>query len=199
MAELNDVCERLNKVGFKSFVVKNGEEAKALCLKLIGNGSVGFGGSMTVQGLGLYDALSANGNELYWHWKGGPDMRRKAMFADYYLCSANALTEDGVIIEIDGSGNRVAALSFGPKNAILIVGKNKIVKDKDAGVARIKSAECSGRNGKRMNLPTPCAVAGKCSDCNMPQRMCSVTAFFERPSKGLENVYVILVDEVLGY
>lgn len=190
---------KLEENKFKCFVAEDAAEACEKALSLIGDGSVGIGGSVTVQQLGIYDKLVKNGNEVYWHWQGGPEMRRKAMCADYYLCSANAVTEDGCIILTDGSGNRIAALSFGPKNGIVIVGTNKIVKDKEEGISRIKSGECSGKNGVRLGLKTPCAVVGKCTDCKSEQRMCSVTAFFERPSKGLDNVYVILVSQPLGY
>jgi hypothetical protein len=199
MENIKIVNDNLIKRGFKSQIAASAEEAKKLALSIIGNGSVGIGGSVTVGELGLYDELTSNGNEVFWHWKGGGEIRKKAMLANYYLCSANAVTEDGRLILIDGSGNRVAALSYGPDNAVVIVGKNKIVKDVPSGIVRIKSAECSGRNGQRLGLKTPCAVSGECNDCKSPQRMCSVTAVFERPSKGLNSVYVILVDDVLGY
>jgi L-lactate utilization protein LutC len=199
MEKIQKVNENLIKRGFKSCVVQTLDEAKNTALKIIGEGSVGIGGSVTVQQLGLYDSLTSQGNAVYWHWKDGGQVRYKAMTADYYICSANALTEDGCPILIDGNGNRIAALSFGPQNAILIIGKNKIVKDKEEGLNRIKSGECSGKNGVRLGLKTPCAVVGKCADCNSPQRMCSVTALFERPSGGLKNVYVLLVNQDLGY
>jgi L-lactate utilization protein LutC len=199
MEKIEIVNQNLNKLGFKSVVAKSGEEATKLALDIIGGGTVGIGGSMTVSELGLYDKLIANGNEVYWHWKGGGDMRKKAACANFYLCSANAVTEDGELILIDGSGNRIAALSFGPDNAVVIIGENKIVKDVQSGISRIKSDISSGKNGRRLGLKTPCAVSGKCTDCNSPQRMCSVTAIYSRPSKGLNSVYVILVKESLGY
>ena len=144
------------------------------------------------------DELEANGNTLYTHWKDGPAAKRKAVVADYYICSANALTEDGVIVLTDGSGNRVSALSFGPSNAIVIVGKNKIVADKTAAEARIKSGACAGANAKRLGFDLPC-VDGECTDCASPKRICAVTAYFEKPSSGLENTYVILVGQTFGY
>ena len=109
-----------------------------------------------------------------------------------------AMVCEGVIALTDGSGNRISALSFGPRNAILIIGKNKIVADEREAVMRIRSAECAGANAKRLGLHTPCAEFGQCDDCASPERICSVTAFFERPSKGLENTYVILADCNLG-
>lgn len=199
MENIETVNKKLNEHGFKSQIVRTGVEAKALALQLIGSGSVGFGGSVTLDQIGLPESLIEQGNALYWHWKDGPEMRLKAMSADFFVCSANAVTEDGKIIQTDGTGNRVAALCYGPKNVIMIVGKNKIVRDRRAGEARIKSGICSGQNGKRLGLNTPCATVGVCLDCTSPQRMCSVTAVFERAPKGIGNTYVILVDEELGY
>jgi L-lactate utilization protein LutC len=193
------LSKKLEANGFKCLVAEDEEDACGKALSLIGGGSVGIGGSVTVQQIGLYERLLENGNAVYWHWKSGPQAKKQAMVADYYVCSANAVTEDGCIMLTDGSGNRVAALSFGPKNGIVIIGNNKIVKDWKEGFNRIKSGECSGKNGVRLGLKTPCAVSGSCNDCRSPQRMCSVTALFERPSSGLENVYVILVNKPLGY
>lgn len=198
MEKIAKVCEKLNRHGFKCTVAATAEEAARIALQLIGGGSVGIGGSVTIDRLGLYDKLKERGNRVFWHWKDGGEMRFKALCADTYLCSANAVTEEGSLILVDGCGNRVAALSFGPKNAVVIAGKNKIVKDREAGFSRVKSGICSGRNGKRLGLPTPCALTGACADCNSPQRMCSVTAVFDRPT-GHENFYVILVAEDLGY
>lgn len=199
MENIEIVNNKLNAHGFKSTVVRTGVEAKTLALQIIGKGSVGFGGSVTLGQIGLPESLIEQGNILYWPWKDGPEMRTKAMNAEFFLCSANAVTEDGKIIQTDGTGNRVAALCYGPENVIMIIGKNKIVRDRRAGEARVKSLICAGKNGKRLGLNTPCASVGMCTDCTSPQRMCSVTAVFERAPKGVKNTYVILVDEELGY
>lgn len=185
--------------GFEAFVVRDGKEAKDKALALIGGGSVGIGGSVTVGEIGLYDELVGRGNAVYWHWKDGAQARYKAANADFYVCSANAVTRDGTLVLTDGGGNRVAGLSFGTGSGIVVVGKNKVVDDVHAAVARIKSAKCSGRNASRLGFRLPCSVAGECKDCSSPQRICSVTAVFERASKGLAHTFVILVDEELGY
>ncbi len=195
---LDEVCQNLVRRGFKARVVADGDEAMLAAAGIIGKGSVGIGGSLTVKECGLAEELKARGNKVFWHWLDGPEARRAALSADFYVCSANALTADGVIALTDGSGNRVAALSFGPRNAILIIGKNKIVADEREAVMRIRSAECAGANAKRLGLHTPCADLGRCDDCASPDRICSVTAFFERPAKGLENTYVLLVDRNMG-
>lgn len=198
MENLGYINERLNRRGFKSCVVPDVSSALGESLKIIGSGSVGIGGSLTVQELELYENLKKQGNTVHWHWKDGASAKREAAAADFYVCSANAITREGVIALTDGSGNRISALSFGPRNAILIIGKNKIVADEREAVMRIRSAECAGANAKRLGLHTPCAEFGQCDDCASPERICSVTAFFERPSKGLENTYVILADCNLG-
>lgn len=198
MEKLEFINDSLIRRGFKSRIVPDGQEAVLAALALIGDCSVGIGGSLTVDELGLYDALKNKGNAVYWHWKDGADAKKKAACADFYICSANALTEDGTIVLTDGSGNRISALSYGPRNAIIIIGKNKIVGDVRDAVNRIRSAECAGANAKRLGLHTPCADLGECDDCTSSERICCVTAFFDRPSRGLENTYVLLVDRVLG-
>lgn len=199
MENVEKIVKNLNARGFRAYAAENGAQAKRIALSLIGAGSVGIGGSVTVQSLGLYEELQNRGNQVFWHWKDGAEARKKALLAETYLCSANALTEDGCLILTDGGGNRVASLSFGPENAVVIVGRNKIVGTVEEGIRRIKSAACSGKNAKRLRLSTPCAVLGECTDCVSPDRMCSVTAVFERASKGLKNTFVIVVDEELGY
>ena len=198
MKHLEDIVCNLNRRGFKACLVPDASSACERALEIIGGGSVGIGGSLSVEQTGLYERLVANGNKVFWHWKDGAQAKRGAASADFYVCSANALTEDGIPVLTDGSGNRIAALSFGPRNAVLIVGKNKIAGDCREAVMRIRSAECAGANAARLGKHTPCADLGICDDCTSPERICSVTAFFERPSGGLENTYVIVVDENLG-
>lgn len=200
MEMLQSVKYALERRGFKAYVADTSAQATELVKDIVGTGkSVGFGGSVTVGSLGIADALEKAGNTLYTHWRDGASAKYKAATADYYICSANALTKDGVPVLTDGSGNRVSALSFGPSNAILVVGKNKIVPDYSAAVARIKSGVCAGANAARLGISVPCARGEGCTDCADPGRICGVTAFFERPSKGLQNTYVILVNEELGY
>lgn len=198
MENLEFVNQNLNRRGFKSCIVPGAHEALTTALGIIGSCSVGIGGSLSVEQIKLYDELKQRGNAIFWHWRDGAAAKIQAARADFYVCSANAVTADGIIFLTDGSGNRISALSFGPKNAILIIGKNKIVGDGREAVMRIRSAECAGANAKRLGLHTPCADLGECDDCASPERICRVTAFFERPSNGLENTYVILADCNLG-
>lgn len=198
MENIELVNTNLARRGFISCVVPDGQEAVRVALGIIGAGTVGIGGSLSVREIGLAEKLREQGNAVYWHWDGDASAKERASRADYYVCSANALTRDGIPVLTDGSGNRVSALSCGPRNAILIIGKNKIVEGLRDAFLRIRSAGCAGQNARRLGLHLPCADLDECDDCTSPDRICSVTAFFERPSRGLENTYVILVDKNLG-
>ena len=200
-SELLAVAKRLNERGFLADVVNTPEEAKNLILDYIGDRSVGIAGSATVRDLGLYEALTARGNEVFWHWKVEKpkveETRVKAIAADVYLCSSNAITEDGRLINIDGTGNRLAGIIYGPKTVILAVGRNKITKDYESAIARIKRDACPG-NARRQGFQTPCALTGECYDCRPPARMCNVTAITEYPSRRHEAYRIILIDEEMG-
>ena len=200
-SELLAVAKRLNERGFLADVVNTPEEAKNLILDYIGDRSVGIAGSATVRDLGLYEALTARGNEVFWHWKVEKpkveETRVKAIAADVYLCSSNAITEDGRLINIDGTGNRLAGIIYGPKTVILAVGRNKITKDYESAIARIKREACPG-NARRQGFQTPCALTGVCHDCRPPARMCNVTAITEYPSRRHEAYRILLIDEDMG-
>jgi L-lactate utilization protein LutB len=202
MQELERIASVLTRNRFNVQVARTAMDAANAVLALIPNSaSVGFGGSTTAQDLGLYEALEARGNAVFWHWRADAaardGVRKQAAEADYYLLSANALTEEGELVNTDGSGNRVSAMFFGPKNVIFIVGKNKIVKDYAAAIDRIRNV-AAPKNAVRLQYNTPCAVLGHCTDCDHPQRMCSITGVLHRPTGG-KTVHVILVDEDLGY
>ena len=199
--DLNAVAKRLNERGFLADVCKTPEEAKALILGYIGDRSAGIAGSATVRDLGLYEALTARGNTVYWHWKVEKpqveETRINAIAADVYLCSSNAVTEDGRLINIDGTGNRLAGIIYGPKTVILAVGRNKLVKDYDEAIARIKRDAC-GPNARRQGFKTPCSIDNVCRDCRPPVRMCNVTAITEYPSRRHQAFRIILIDEDMG-
>ena len=117
---------------------------------------------------------------------------------DWYLCSTNAITMNAKLINIDGNGNRVAAMFGGPKKVVLVVGKNKLAADLESGMARVKAVACS-KNAQRFGLDTPCAITGKCVDCHHAQRICSVTTIIEQKPRLLDELHIVLVDEELGY
>lgn len=163
--------------------------------------TVGIGGSVTISSLEIPQKLIRRGNKVFFHWlESTPEKmkaaRKEAMNADVYLASTNALTENGQLVNIDGVGNRVAAMIYGPKKVILICGVNKIVPDLDAALEHIKAN--TYQNARRLNLKTPCAITGKCNDCDSPQRMCSVTTIIDKKPKETE-MKVILIGEELGY
>ena len=202
---LEDVAEALRRRGFDVTCCATGAEAAALVKDLAADSaSIGFGGSMTIAALGLAETLVAAGKEIWRH--GDPKWRpeekmgvmRRELTCDLFLTSANALTADGRLVNIDGNGNRVAASIFGPGRVVFVVGRNKIVDGGiDEAIARIKREACPP-NCRRLNRRTPCAATGVCADCSSPDRICSVTVVMDRrPSK--TDVRVLLVDEDLGY
>ena len=191
----------LEKRGFAVHTAADAPAARELLLGMLSEaGSVGIGGSMTIRELDVADTLLREGKEVFWHWLPGKDAgeeRRKAIFADCYLCSANAVTEDGKLLFIDGAGNRVAAVVFGPKRVILVIGANKLAGDEADALARIRREAC-GPNARRLGLKTPCGLGSECTDCSSPQRFCNAFLKLER-CPGSHPVDIILVDAALGY
>ncbi len=194
--------EALEKHNMKASYFDDSETAVSYLMdKIEDRATVGIGGSMTVYSLGIPQKLIERGNKVYFHWlestpEGLDYARDKAEKADVYLSSTNALTEDGKLVNIDGLGNRVASMIFGPKKVFVLCGVNKITKDLDAALKRIK--ENTYKNARRLKLDTPCAHTEKCNDCNSPQRMCSVTTIIERRPYKTE-FEVIIIGKELGY
>lgn len=186
--------------GFNVEIFNSAEEAKKALLEDIDvSESVAFGGSITLDGLGLYEELKNRGNEVYWHWKveDKATERMKAITTDVYLTSTNALTLDGKLVNMDGAGNRVASMIFGHKRVYVIVGKNKICKDYEEASKRIKNV-AAPKNAKRLNTNTPCRFTGSCNDCSSPDRLCNVEVILHRNPAG-SNVNIFLIDEELGF
>ena len=128
-----------------------------------------------------------------------PVRPKRAAHADWFVCSTNAVTRDGRLVNIDGTGNRVAGMFAGPKKVILFIGKNKLVEGGlDEAIARIKRVACPA-NGRRLNTNTPCALTGECTDCASPRRMCKITSIIEYPPNLLSELHLVLIDEELGY
>lgn len=201
---LRRIIQALRKRDFEAEYFADATSASNTLLKMIPeNSSVGIGGSVTVRELRVIEQLEKRGNEVTHHWK--PEatketnraIRQKEGTADFYLTSANAITEQGDIINIDGIGNRVAHMIYGPDNVIIIAGYNKIVPDIEAGIRR--SREIAGViNAQRVGVKTPCAETGKCVDCKAPARICRVTTIIQyRPWQ--TNIKVMLINEILGF
>ena len=190
--------------GFKAIYVDNAKKALDKVMSLIPKeAKVGIGGSVTVREVGLVETLEKQGHTIFAHWgkslelKEKLEMRKKALTSDIYLTSSNAITLQGQLLNIDGTGNRVAAMVFGPKKVIIIVGANKLVDTLDEAFARIRNVS-SPLNAKRLNLKTPCALTGKCTDCNSPDRMCNITVILEK-KPNLTDITIVLVGDKLGY
>ncbi|MBR3763696.1 MAG: lactate utilization protein [Clostridia bacterium] len=190
----------LQKRGFTVHCAETGAEAAQHVLSLVQPGmSVGAGGSMTIRELGLAEAIRDLGCDVHWHWlEEGPAAFGPAREADLYLCSANAVTAEGQLVNIDGTGNRVAAMIHGPKQVVAVAGVNKLV---DGGIptaiARIKREACPP-NARRLNLPFPCGQTGKCNPAECPGGFCNVVTVQEHPT-GKRPYHVVLVNEALGY
>ena len=159
----------------------------------------GIGGSVTIDTLGVYDRLSES-NEVFWHWKNhAPETRERAGKAETYLCSANGVSENGEIVNIDGFGNRVAGTIYGPERVFLVVGRNKIAPDLTGAIDRARNI-AAPLNARRLNRHTPCAVGEpRCHDCRSPEKVCGVMTVFFMPPTSIKEFHVILVDEDLGY
>lgn len=197
------VIKNLEKRHMNASYFTTKEEAVSHILSLIPTGSsIGFGGSMTLSEIQMIDVLEQTGNyQLLDRTKVSPTAYDKlyhdALNSDYFLMSSNAITMDGKLINIDGTGNRVAALIYGPKNVIIVAGMNKIVLDEAEGIKRVHNV-ASPRNAIRLNKDTPCAKTGICHDCLSPDCICMQTVI-TRNSKDPNRISVILIGENLGY
>ena len=200
--EFIQIKENLEKRGFQVVCFETAQEAAAYLDSSIDGTTVGFGGSMTLKELGLYDLLAAH-NQVFWHWRMQEEQSREEMHrsenaAAVYLASVNGLAETGEIINIDGRGNRVASACYGHERVYFVAGRNKIEKDFAAALYRARNV-AGPQNAKRLGMNTPCAAEGnRCYDCNSPERICNeLLVFWHRPVN--QTVYeVVLINEDLG-
>jgi len=165
--------------------------------------TIGVGGSVTVRGLNILDVLEGQGKAIYNHWKPSlsPEesmrIRRIQLTCDLFLTGTNALTLNGEIVNIDGVGNRVCAMTFGPKKVVILAGVNKIVRDVHEAVRRIYEV-ASPMNSKRRGNNTPCAKTGICNDCKSPDRICRITVILNR-KPNLTDISVYVIGKELGF
>ena len=198
----NDVVKALKRRGFEAEYVSTSKEALKRILEIIpANASVGIPGTVTIRDIGALDALKERGNVVYQHWgKMTPQETRAARFkeneADVFLTSANALTRDGEIINIDGTGNRVAGMAWGNGLVLFVIGINKLAFDLSDGLKRAKSATIP--NAIRQNVETACVKAGHCVNCLNDESMCRAILILNQAVKG-RKYHVIIVGENLGY
>ena len=197
MADLKKAAQALTERGFEVKTFATGAEAAAYLNEVVDGKTVGFGGSITTQQLGLYDSLGAH-NEVHWHWVNGLAERTVAATAQIYITSANGLAETGEIVNIDGAGNRVASTLFGHERVYFVIGSNKVAPTYDEAVWHARNV-AAPRNAQRLGKKTPCAVNGdRCFDCKSPNRICRALVTLWGPIMGMP-IEVILVDEELGY
>ena len=163
----------------------------------------GFAGSDTTRGIGLIEELKKKGKTVYDHWQKGLsreqdlEIRKKQVLSDCFLCSANAISVTGEVINVDGIGNRTNGMTFGPKKVFIVAGMNKVTADLESGLKRISEVAAPMR-AKSLSMETPCAETGLCSDCNAPQRICRATVILHRKPV-LTDISVILIKEALGF
>ena len=196
MTKFETVRRNLEKNGFAVSCFVNAEEACRYLEEKLAGKTIGHGGSMTLQEMGLLDRLAARAT-LYHHQPG--DIPAGAATAQVYLCSVNALAETGEIVNIDGAGNRVASTMFGHEELYLVVGRNKIAPDCAAAVHRARNV-AAPQNARRLGRKTPCAVRGdKCYDCDSPERICRALSILWKKPFGIQRSEVVLIDQELGY
>ena len=194
------VIKGLESRNMSGYYAATKEEALKIALELIPKGSsVTMGGAMSAHEIGLVEALK--GPDYNFIDRDKATDKRAAMLAaydaDFFLSSANAMTEDGIMINVDGNANRVSAIAQGPKKVIFIVGMNKITKDVDSAMKRARNV-AAPINAQRFGLSTPCTSTGSCMDCKSPDTICC-QILITRYSKHKDRIHVILVNDNLGF
>ena len=205
---IKDAAAALEANNFEVFTVETTEEAKKTVLETIipeiAPTSVSWGGSMTFTGSGLYDALKNREDltVLDTYDKSispeeGYERRRQALLVDLFFAGTNAITLDGKLVNLDMIGNRVGGITFGPKNVVILAGRNKIVTDVDEAMFRIKNY-VAPVNAMRLNKKTPCAKTSFCQECKSPDRICNTWTIAEKafPKK---RIKVVLINQDLGF
>ena len=196
--KLETVKKNLEDRGYTVRLFPTGAEAADYLEDTVAGKTVGFGGSVTLDALGLYERLGKRCKTIWhWKWEDASAARREAQTADIYLTSVNALAETGELVTIDGAGNRVASTLFGHEKVYFVIGRNKLAPTVDAAVWRARNI-ASPRNARRLGRKTPCAVKGdRCYDCRSPERICRGLVTLWGPMLGME-AEVLLIDEDLG-
>jgi hypothetical protein len=207
---IQQLIDRLANNNISAFYVENRREAFEKVMSMIPEGSVvGFGDSLTLRQIGVVDALEEGNYTFLNPWRPGTSveenirLKKQALTSDVFVTGTNALTLDGKIVNVDGHGNRVAAMLFGPDKVIIVAGINKIVEHLDEALAKIKytTAPLNVRQHPHLDPMPPCGATGVCSDCSSPWRICNKTVIIEREynnNKYSPVITVVIVGEELG-
>jgi hypothetical protein len=202
-ATARDMAEVLRGRGFAARAFDDRAAALEHLFGLVPEGSkVGLGGSMTLADLGVVERLRAGPYRLIDRyaapdWDATMAAYREALLSDVFVTGVNAITRSGELVCIDSSGNRVAAMIFGPARVIVVAGVNKVVENLDEAFARLRRV--APLNCRRLGHDTPCARSGRCEDCLTPQRMCNYTGIIHHGLKEKDRIHVILLAEDLGF
>lgn len=198
------VIEALKKNGFSAVYFKSGDEASEFIMNNVQKDDrVGFGGSMTIKKLGIQEKVKSFGGFVLDHGDStlSPEEKMETMrgelLSDVFLCSSNAVTLNGELVNIDGVGNRIAAMTFGPKKVIVVVGINKICKNESSAFERLEQI-AAPMNCKRLDMPNPCTKTGVCSDCRADTRACRIYSVIKRKPMRTD-ITVVVVGENFGF
>lgn len=197
------VMKGLRSRNMEGYYAASREEALKTALQLIPEGSsIGWGGTVSVPEIGLLDAVRSGNYVLFDRAEAKTedevrDVYRKTFDADFFLASSNAITEDGILVNIDGNSNRVSSIAYGPKNVLMIVGMNKVCPDLDAALSRARNT-AAVINAQRFDIDTPCVKSGVCKDCKSASTICC-QFLVTRYSRHTGRIKVILVNDDLGF
>lgn len=201
--QAESIIKKLNMRKMEGYYCPDIQSAKEKLVELLGSGTkqVGYGGSMTLDENGFKDSVKSAGHQLiirenYKTPEETKECNAKLVNADVFLMSTNAITLDGELVNIDGRGNRVSFLIYGPESVIVVAGMNKVVPNVEDGIRRVRN-EATPPNCNRLNCNTPCAVTGKCGDCFTDSICCQFVV--TRMSRVPGRIKVILVGDTLGY
>jgi len=201
--QVERTIDALKKNRMPAVFFRTKEQAKKGILEMISpDSNVGIGGSVTLGQLGLIEEMKKHGFTVLNPFEPKLtkeekiNLRRKALLSDVFLVSTNAITEGGQLFNIDATGNRVGAMIFGPKKVIVVAGANKIVKDLDEAILKVRE-RTAPINAKRLNVKTPCVHTGQCEDCESPERICNIWVVICKKPR-LTDLQVVLVGEILG-
>jgi len=205
---LEKIKTALEKNNFEVHIVDSPSGAKDLVLNalipLLAPKVISWGGSVTLGATGLMPALLGDSRFMIINpYEAGIapeesyERRRQSLLADLFLAGSNAVTEDGKLVNLDGTGNRIGGINFGPRNVVIIIGRNKLVADLEAAVYRVKNS-AAPINAMRLDKKTPCATTSFCQDCSSPDRICNFWSITEK-SVPKQRIKVIIINEDLGF